>query len=216
MQPAIMIRTTRLSYSYKGRRTIIYPDWTLMQGQQSIITGKPGSGKTTLLYLISGLLGIQMGEIQVCDQKLNDLKGSKLDRFRGRYIGFINSTPGFIPFFTIQDNLFLAQQFGTGSENIERAYILLHEFGFAGKAANYPSELGLFDLKVVEILRAIINKPKIILADEPTLGLGEKESNALLQILTSQAANYESTLIIATENQMIRELFKNQLRLENA
>jgi ABC-type lipoprotein export system ATPase subunit len=210
-----MIKIKRLSYSYKGRRAIIYPDWSLIQGQQSIITGKTGSGKTTLLYLISGLLDIQKGEIHVCDQKLTDLKGSERDQFRGRYIGIMNTTPYFIPFFTIQDNLFLAQQLGTGAENIDRTYLLLHEFGLAGKADNYPSELSLFDLKIAEILRAIINKPKLILADEPAIGLGEEESVSLLRILTSQAANYESTLIIATENPRIQELFKNQLRLEN-
>ena len=210
-----MIKIKGLAYTYKGYRTIIYPDWSLMQGQQSIVTGKAGSGKTTLLHLISGLLGIQQGEIQVCDQSLEDIKGSKLDRFRGRYIGLINTIPYFIPFFTIQDNLFLTQQLGTGSENIDRAYLLLHEFGLAGKAIKYPSELSLFELKVAAIIRAIINKPKLILADEPAMDLGEQESISLLRILTSQAANYESTLIIATQNPKIQELFKNQLRLEN-
>ncbi len=211
-----MIELRRLAYTYKRGKSILYPDWSLQQGQHALVTGKSGSGKSTLLLLISGLLKKQQGEITVCDRKLDEMKGSELDRFRGKNIGIVSGQPIFIPNFNIQDNLLLAQVLGTGIENIERVYILMHEVGIAGKALNYPREVTPFDTRVASIIRAVVNKPRIILADEPTLGLGEKDSVKIFKILTAQAMNYESTLIIATQDTGIREIFKHQLKLENA
>jgi putative ABC transport system ATP-binding protein len=211
-----MIEIRRLAYTYKRGKSILYPDWSLQQGQHALVSGKSGSGKTTLLLLISGLLKRQQGEIIVCDRKLEDLKGTELDRFRGKNIGIISGQPPiFIPNFNIQDNLLLAQRLGTGSENIERVYILMHELGIAGKAMNFPHELNPLESRIVTIIRAVINRPRIILADEPTQGLGEKDSMKVFRTLIGQSMNYESTLIIATQDSGIREIFKYQLKLEN-
>jgi putative ABC transport system ATP-binding protein len=211
-----MIEIKRLAYSYRKGKSIQYPDWSLLQGQHALVSGKSGSGKSTLLLLISGLLKQRQGEIIVCDRKLDELRSAERDRFRGKTIGMILSQSCFIPNFNIQDNLLLAQRLGSGTENIERVYILLHELGIAGKAMNLPSELTPFELKIASVIRAIINKPRLILADEPTHLLGEKESMKIFRILASQAMNYESTLIIASRDPGIQEIFRNQLKLENA
>jgi putative ABC transport system ATP-binding protein len=210
-----MIELKRLKYAYQRGKPIIYPDWSLRQGQHALVSGKTGSGKSTLLNLICGLITIQEGDLIVCDRRISEMKGGEIDKFRGRYIGIVSSAPYFIPNFNLQDNLLLAQSLGSGVEDMERVYILLHEMGLAGNALNYPSELSQSEIRIAAIIRAVINKPRLILADEPTLGLTEKDGEVIFRLLTSQAAYYESTLVLASQDPGIQEIFKNQLKLMN-
>ncbi len=209
-----MIELKKLSFAYKNGKLIRYPDWSLIQGTHALVFGRKGSGKSTLLYLISGLLKPHSGMIEVCDKKITGIKGAELDKFRGKYIGFVSANPVFIPEFTMQDNFLLAQQMGSGREDVEKIYLLMHEFGIAGRALDFPAALSPVELRIAAILRAVINRPKIILADEPTGWLTEKESHFIFKMLTHQAQNYEATLVIASRNSRIQEIFRNRLKLE--
>ena len=210
-----MIELKNLIYTYNSGKTIHYPDWSLRQGVQALVHGRHGTGKSTLLFLLSGLLKPQYGEINVCDQRISDLSGKQLDKFRGRNIGFMMSDSSFIPEFNLQDNLLLAQRLGNGTENMEKVYMLLHEFGIAGRALDYPARLSQVELKIAAILRAIINRPRLILVDEPVAGLTEKEGNYILRILSHQARNYEATLVITSRYSGIQKIFMSCLKLEN-
>ena len=211
-----MIELNKVVYAYPGGPSIRYPDWSLSQGMHALLVGNAGTGKSTLLHLISGLLDIQRGTIEVCNYRLSALKGSDRDRFRGKHIGILFPQPLFIKEFTILDNLLFAQQLGSRQANMEKAYLLLHEFSLAGKALCRPEKLSLFELRKAAIIRAIINKPGLILADEPVLGLNERESHSILNLLEKQASSYESTLVIASRNKNLRDTFRNLLKLENA
>ena len=210
-----MIELKDLIYTYQSGKTIHFPDWSLRQGVQALVHGRRGTGKSTLLYLLSGLLKPRHGEINVCDCSISDLTGKSLDSFRGKNIGFIKADPCFIPEFNLQDNLLLAQRLGNGTEDVEKVYMLLHEFGIAGRALDFPGRLSHAELKIASILRAIINRPRLILADEPASGLTEKEGKFIYRILSHQARNYEATLVITSRYSGIQEIFRNRLKLEN-
>ncbi len=209
-----MIELKNLSFGYKNGKIIRYPDWSLLQGTHALVCGRKGSGKTTLLYLVCGLLKPKTGHIQVCDLNISGMVGKQIDKFRGKQIGFVNSSPVFIPEFTMQDNFLLAQRMGSGMEDIEKIYLLMHEFGIAGRALDYPFSLSTLELRIAAILRAVINKPKLILADEPTGWLTEREAQIIFKLLSRQANSYESTLVIASRNSRIQEIFRNRLKLE--
>ena len=210
-----MIELRNLVYTYKNGKTIHFPDWSLRQGAQALVHGRHGSGKSTLLFLLSGLLKPRHGEIILCDEPVSGLKGHPLDKFRGKNIGFISSDPFFIPEFNLQDNLLLAQRLGSGTEDIQKVYLLLHEFGIAGRALDYPVRLSPYELKIAAILRSVVNRPRLILADEPSAGLTEKEGNFIFRILCHQAGNYEATLVITSRYSGIQPIFRNHLKLEN-
>ena len=210
-----MVELRNVTYTCKYGRTIEYPDWSLRQGTQALVCGKQGTGKTTLLYLLAGLLKPSRGSIEVCDKNITTASPREIDKLRGRYIGLVTPEPVFIKEFTIQDNLLMTQQLGSGNANMEKLYMLLHEFGIAGKAQEYPAALSRLELRLVSILRAVINRPKLILADEPTANLNTLERNMIFSVLTHQARNYESTLVLASSNLKIRDFFRNQLKLQN-
>jgi ABC-type lipoprotein export system ATPase subunit len=211
-----MIEITGLVYRNRAGKSIVYPDWNLHQGQQALVTGRTGTGKSTLLYLLAGLLKKKLGKIVICDHNIDHFRRNEFDRFRGKRIGFLTPSPYFLPEFPVLDNLLIAQHLGSGTEDIERVFMLLHELGLIGHETSYLYELSPYQARVADVIRAIMNKPQLILADEPTTGLSEKESMKIYQMLAMQSKIYESTLIIASRDPAIREIFRHQLKLENA
>jgi putative ABC transport system ATP-binding protein len=203
-------------YSYDRRNYLHFPDWSIRQGQHVLISGDPGSGKSTLIRLLSGELTVRFGELAVCDVDLKKMDDIALSRFRGRYIGIIRDKPYFIKEWNILDNLVLANYLGSGKEEAEGIMRLLHEAGLTEKSTYTFSELTIYEKQLVTLCRALVNKPRLILADDPTWYLDNKSCYNFVEKLINQAAFYESTLLLVTSDTRIKDLFKTHLKLVKA
>jgi putative ABC transport system ATP-binding protein len=182
-------------------------------GEHWLVLGPSGSGKTTLLHLIAGLLAPSEGEIVVAGQPLAELAGAALDRWRGRTVGIVPQKLHLVPSLTVRQNLALAPWLAGLPQEPDRAERLLAELGLAGKASARPHELSHGEAQRVAVARAVMNRPKVLLADEPTSNLDDAACAATLELLAAQARACGATLVIATHDRRARERFDRQLRL---
>lgn len=190
-----------------------YPDWEVAQGDHSLILGGSGCGKTTLLHLLAGLLRSQQGELVVAGTSLPSLGGAKLDSFRGKNIGLIFQKPHLINTLSVKDNLKLAQYLAHLPQDANRIEQVLSALDISGKANAKVYELSQGQQQRVAIARAVLNKPKVVMADEPTASLDDKNAFGVLDILEQQASDNQASLIIATHDQRIKDRIKTQLTL---
>lgn len=203
-----MIQTAKISHQYSSAgSSIAMPDVNLKQGEEVLIIGKSGCGKTTLLHILGGLLKPNKGEISIMDNSIYNLKGSKLDQFRGKNIGIVFQTPHFINSFSVIDNLLMAQKLSGLNKDLNRINEVLSSVGLADKVKSRVFELSQGEKQRITIARAVINHPKLILADEPTSSLDDKSCSDVINLLRKSAKEENATLIIVTHDQRLKDMF---------
>jgi putative ABC transport system ATP-binding protein len=182
-------------------------------GEHWLVLGPSGCGKTTLLHLVAGLLAPTEGEIEVAGEKLAGLEGAALDRWRGRTVGIVPQKLHLVPSLTVAQNLRLAPYLAGLAEEDGRAASLLGDLGLGEKARARPHQLSHGEAQRVAVARAVMNRPKVLLADEPTSNLDDAACAATLDLLQAQARACGATLVVATHDRRARERFERQLRL---
>lgn len=208
-----MLETRQLQFSYDNKRTIHFPDITCARGEQWLLLGQSGSGKTTLLHLLGGLLSSQQGSIKINDKDISILRGAALDHFRGQNIGIIFQTPHFVRALTVEENLLLAQQLAGNKRDKSLVHSFLQKLNLSHKLKSRPDELSVGEAQRVNIIRALINKPSVILADEPTSALDDHNTTEVIQLLETQAKEVNATLLIVTHDGRLKNYFNNQIEL---
>lgn len=208
-----MLETRQLQFSYDSKRTIHFPDITCGRGEQWLLLGQSGSGKTTLLHLLGGLLSSQQGSIKINDKDISILRGAALDHFRGQNIGIIFQTPHFVRALTVEENLLLAQQLAGNKRDKSLVHSFLQKLNLSHKLKSRPDELSVGEAQRVNIIRALINKPSVILADEPTSALDDHNTTEVIQLLETQAKEVNATLLIVTHDGRLKNYFNNQIKL---
>lgn len=208
-----MISLKSVSHSYAAGKTIGFKDWDIEHGEQWLLLGNSGSGKTTLLHILTGILKPTQGEVKINETSIYDLSSKDLDKFRGRNIGIIFQRPHLIKSLTIAENLSLAPQFAKLPVSAARIEAVLSSLGIAEKRNAYPNELSQGQLQRVSIARAVINKPELLIADEPTSSLDDKNANAVLDLLLKQSGINQATLVIATHDKRVKDAFTNTYEL---
>ncbi len=208
-----MISIKGVTHSYNNLSKISFSDWQINDGERWLLLGQSGSGKTTLLHILTGILKPTTGEINIAETSIYQLTSKKLDQFRGRNIGIVFQRPHLIKSLTIAENLLLAQSFAQLPENNERIHEVLQSLGIADKKNAYPSELSQGQLQRVSIARAVINKPALLIADEPTSSLDDNNATAVLQLLLEQSDLNQATLIVATHDKRVKDAFTNTYNL---
>ena len=204
-----MIELKNLTYAVNGNTILQNLNWQVKQGQHALLLGSSGSGKTTLLHLLAGLLTPTSGTLTIDGKAL----AGNLDTWRGRNIGMVFQTLHLVKALTVRDNLRLAQAMAGLPADDARTGLLLDKLGLANKAGSYPHELSIGQAQRVATARAVVNKPKWILADEPTSALDDAHCAETLNLLETQAKECCATLIIATHDQRIKSRFTHQLQL---
>ncbi|MFC2125045.1 ATP-binding cassette domain-containing protein [Bacteroidota bacterium] len=210
-----MVEFSDLQHTYDQQKTLSFHDWNVSHGQHGVIYGNSGSGKSTLIGLISGLIQVQSGILTVCDENLKILSVDERDAFRGKNIGMVFHKPYLSRILNVYDNLAYAQQFSGKTEDDTRIFELLKEINLSDKAFSRVSEITDAEARQIAIARAILHSPRLILVDEPVAGLDMKEGKQIIDLLIGQAGKHEASLIIATNDIRIRDVFKNQLNLKN-
>ncbi|WP_285009109.1 ABC transporter ATP-binding protein [Pedobacter faecalis] len=208
-----MISINSVKHVYTGGHQISFQDWLVKAGEQWLLLGASGSGKTTLLHIISGLMKPQQGEVRIKETEIYGLPAKAQDRFRGQNIGIVFQRPHLIKSLTVAENLEMAQSFAGLETDRDRIAQVLQSLGMADKSKSYPSELSQGQLQRVSIARAVINKPALLVADEPTSSLDDKNAIAVLQLLQTQSELNQATLVVATHDKRVKEAFTNTYEL---
>ena len=206
-----MLETKNLRFKYDNNLELNFPDIKTSK-ENLLILGASGVGKTTFLHLLSGLLKPINGEINLLGTKISKLKMSEMDRFRGKNIGIVFQKPHFINSLTVKENLQLAQYISKKNDK-NRIQSLLESLGIEDKANKKTQNLSQGEKQRVSIALAIVNSPKLILADEPTSSLDDLNCEKVINILKNQASKYKAKLIIITHDYRLKKHFKNTLSL---
>ena len=208
-----MISTKNITFSYNKNQTFIMPDLFCQAGSTILVTGNSGKGKTTYLHILAGLLKPNSGEIVIDNKEITHLKGSKADKFRGKNIGVVFQKSHFIASLSVLENLEMASWLATGKKHKVRAKELLQKLDIAEQAHKLPSQLSVGQQQRVSIARALMNEPKVLLADEPTSSLDDKNAEKVIELLTSLSKEYKAALLIVTHDNRIKERFINKITL---
>ena len=208
-----MLQTKNLEFSYDGQKWLSFPDIHCKKGERWLLIGLSGSGKTTLLHLLGGLRTAKKGEIIIADTSLKQLSSAQLDQFRGKHIGIVFQKSYFVRSLTVEENLKLAQKLAGQPISSERISELLNRLGVGDKLKSKTDSLSIGEQQRVAIARALINKPDIILADEPTSALDDHHCDEVIDLLETQAAKENATLLIVTHDARLKERFENQIQL---
>ncbi|MCU0350283.1 MAG: ABC transporter ATP-binding protein [Flavobacterium sp.] len=208
-----MITTKNIKFSYQKQQEFIFPDLYCEAGSTLLITGDSGKGKTTYLHILGGLLKPKSGSIEIDKQNMLELSEGKLDKFRGKNIGLVLQKSHFISALTVLENLEMASWLATGKKNTTRAKKLLEQLDITNQANKLPSQLSIGQQQRVSIARALMNEPKVLLADEPTSSLDDKNAEKVIELLTSLSKEYKAALLIVTHDSRIKEKFSNKITL---
>jgi ABC-type lipoprotein export system ATPase subunit len=208
-----MVAVSQLRYSYSGSKQLAFPDFTLNTGEHAVLLGESGCGKTTLLHLLGGLLPVSHGSIQIDAQNLTSISASKLDLFRGQKIGFIFQRNHLLPALTVKENLLLAPYLANVKPSAAAIESLLNTLGLSEMTHARIATLSQGQRQRVAIARAVMNKPAVLLADEPTAALDDKHCNIVMDLLTETAHQTQACLLVATHDHRVKSIIKTVVQL---
>ncbi|MFQ5852373.1 MAG: ABC transporter ATP-binding protein [Candidatus Binatia bacterium] len=216
-QPLILLK--RVVKRYKLGPTHVEAlaglDLTIAGGGVTAVVGPSGSGKSTLLHVIGGMDRADDGEVFVGGEALHHLSPSGLTTFRRHRVGFVFQAFNLMPNLTALENVVLPGEFaGTPtSEARDRAVELLRRVGLDGRMRHRPGQLSGGEQQRVAIARALINRPALILADEPTGNLDTRTGGGIVDLLASLAG--EQTVIVATHDERINRVADRVIHLSD-
>lgn len=185
--------------------------------QQYAIMGASGSGKSTLLYLLGGLDRPTSGEIWVNKQNIRELNDEQLALYRNRFVGFVFQFHFLLPSMTCFNNICLpAKIAGISIRSIRKeVYHLADKLDISHCLKKYSYELSGGEQQRINIIRALILKPKLLLCDEPTGNLDSHNSEKVINLLTDLAETYGSTLVVVTHNEKVSAHFSRIFTLQD-
>lgn len=208
-----MISLKSVAHQYTPQQDIRFEDWQIDAGSQWLLLGASGSGKSTLLHILTGILKPAQGNVTIKGTSIYDLSAKELDQFRGRNIGIIFQRPHLIKSLSISENLIIAQSFANLPTDLKRVNEVLEALGIADKKNAYPNQLSQGQLQRVSIARAVINKPALLIADEPTSSLDDNNAQIVLELLMQQSGANQATLVVATHDKRVKDAFKHTYEL---
>jgi putative ABC transport system ATP-binding protein len=179
---------------------------TVPAGQHLALLGDSGSGKTTVLHILAGLLSAQSGSVVVNNQSLTDLTAKEQALYR-RKIGLIFQHYQLLDCLTVKQNILFQHQLNYPGEPIEQFDALVHSLGLAEKLNRLPHQLSGGEQQRVGIARALLNQPRLILADEPTGNLDRTRSHQVVELLTSLCRERNINLVMVTHSQQLTDYF---------
>ena len=206
-----MLETKNLRFKYDNDSELSFPDIKTSK-ENLLILGASGVGKTTFLHLLSGLLKPLEGEIDLIGTPISKLTMSEMDRFRGKNIGIVFQKPHFVNSLTVKENLQLAQYLGNKKDD-SRIVDILSSLDILDKENKNPKKLSQGEKQRASIAMAIVNSPKLILADEPTSSLDDENCERVIKLLKKQASDFNAQLIVITHDNRLKKHFKKSIKL---
>jgi len=192
-------------------------DLSIAEREFVTLVGPSGSGKTTLLNLIGGLDQPTGGEVYLQGRRIDTLSAGELADLRLRDIGFVFQAYNLIPVLTARENVELVMEL-QGVDAAERERLsteILHEVGLEGRADRRPAELSGGQQQRVAVARAIVSRPAVVLADEPTANLDSQTASSLLELMRELNESRGITFIISTHDPLVMDFAKRRVTLHD-
>lgn len=208
-----MLELRGVRHAYDGRTAVAVEEWTAGAGEEWLVSGPSGCGKTTLLHILAGLLRPAAGEARVAGQRLSALGGAALDRFRARHVGIVFQRLHLIGALTVWQNLLLAQSLAGFAPSSARAAEMLESLGIADRMNARPHALSHGQAQRAALARALINRPELLLADEPTSNLDDASAASAIELLRGAARDRGALLIVASHDSRLAAGFSRRLPL---
>ena len=207
-----------LSYRYKPDMPPILRDVNhkFRSGHLTAITGPSGCGKSTLLYLLGLMLQPTSGVVMIDDEEVSSLPDVQRSRIRGSRVGFVFQDAVLDPSRSVMANVLEGALFSPTAASSDDALKLLAEFGVDRRATHRPGEISGGQAQRVALCRALVKRPKIVLADEPTGNLDRSSGEVVWNALQNAASRFEATVIVATHDEALAAMANEVLRLEVA
>ncbi len=213
-----MLRAERLTKKYSSLAVLKGVDLRVDQGEIVSIVGSSGAGKSTLLHILGTLDSPDSGEVWLQDRRVSELKGRKLSEFRNRHIGFVFQFHHLLPEFTALENVsipaLIAGDQDKGSVR-QRALQLLDSLGLSSRADHKPGAMSGGEQQRVAVARALINRPDVVLADEPTGNLDSVNARELHQLFFRLRDEFGQTFVIVTHNEELAGISDRQLLMKD-
>ena len=215
---AIELRDLHFSYLSKPekntpiKRVLDIDHWQIAKGEQVFVQGPSGCGKSTLLNLISGMLPIKnQGEVRVLGERLDKMSARQRDAFRANHIGYVFQQFNLIPYLNVIDNIRLAGHFSKtkkGASQQKDIQDLLSSLNVLDSEWQRPtSELSIGQQQRVAIARALINKPELLIADEPTSSLDQHNRDNFMSLLMPLVKDQQTTLLFVSHDMSLASYF---------
>lgn len=193
-----------------GRLTVVdVPVFEMEARAQVALSGESGSGKTTFLNLIAGILTPDSGSVRLDGVELSTLSEAARDRTRATAIGYIFQTFNLLQGYTCLENVLLGMSFGPGPDRA-RAESLLRRVGLGDRLGHYPRQLSTGQQQRVAVARALANRPKLVLADEPTGNLDHRSAGEALRLIREACAESGAALLLVSHDREVLSAFETR------
>ncbi len=191
--------------------------FTLQPGEMSAIVGSSGSGKSTLLHLLGGLDSPTSGDVLFKGQSLNQMSSSAKAELRNRELGFIYQFHHLLPDFTALENVAMPLLIGKKNSNeaLQRASEMLDAVGLGSRTSHRPSELSGGERQRVAIARALVNRPSLVMADEPTGNLDARNADAIFQLLGELNQMQGTAFLVVTHDLTLAKRLNRQMEMRD-
>jgi ABC-type lipoprotein export system ATPase subunit len=190
------------------------PSFRLEPGEQVALVGKSGGGKTTFLHIIAGITRADSGQVTVDNIDLTRLSEAGCDRVRAARIGYVFQTFNLLPAFSALENVLLGMTFARGRYDRRRAIRLLEQVDLADRLHYKPRALSVGQQQRVAVARALANRPKLLLADEPTANVDAGNQQRIIDLLREVCDSEKVAMLLVTHAADIADQFPRLERLE--
>lgn len=211
-----MVRLEHVTKAYRGPegevRALDDVGLHITEGEFAAIQGPSGSGKTTLLLTVGGMVRPTEGTVTVAGTDLYALSGPRRAAFRAQTVGFVFQMFHLVPYLSVLENVLLPTMAKAAAGGRERAMELIERFGLADRAAHRPTELSAGEQQRVAMARALLNRPRLILADEPTGNLDPDSAHDVMGYV-AQFHQEGGTVLVVTHEQLAAQYAQRTIRI---
>ncbi|MDP6445572.1 MAG: ABC transporter ATP-binding protein [Pirellulaceae bacterium] len=191
------------------------PKFSVSAGEQVVLIGRSGCGKTTLLHVIAGIRTADEGDVRIDNVRVTSLSEAGRDRFRAAKLGYVFQTFNLLDGFTAVENVVLGMTFARGKKDMDRAKRLLGRVGLSHRMHHRPSDLSVGEQQRVAVARALANRPRLLLADEPTANVDPANQQMIIDLIRETCVEEQVALLMVTHATEVAEQFQRVDRLEN-
>lgn len=212
-----MLKAANITKNYGSLQVLKGVDISIHQGEIVSIVGSSGAGKSTLLHILGSLDKADGGQIWLNGEQIDQLSGKKLAAFRNRHIGFVFQFHHLLPEFSALENVCIPAWIANRKkkEVTEKAVELLTTLGLADRVQNKPQQLSGGEQQRVAVARALINKPSIVFADEPTGNLDSIHAKELHELFLQLRNDFHQTFLIVTHNEELAAMSDRILHMKD-
>ena len=212
-----MIHAQNIHKSFEGLEVLKGVSLSINKGEIVTIIGASGAGKSTLLQILGTLTKSDKGSLQINNQNIQKLNSNDLSKFRNQKIGFIFQEHQLLPEFSALENVCLPYWIKIGSKKDAeiRAKEILNELGLADRLYHKPNDLSGGEQQRVAVARALINKPSVIFADEPSGNLDSTNAKKLHELFFELRDRHNQTFVIVTHNRELAKVSDRMLEMKD-